>query len=106
MQNKDLIMHETNIVIHVLSGTVALLLGIIALLSVKGSKIHNMSGRYFFEVGVKGAGGFGNSNFKWISRSVCLWQKHILISYYNIERICGLLRISDLKNQVEYSKKN
>ena len=40
-------MHETNIVIHVIAGTIALLLGLVALLSVKGSKIHNTSGLYF-----------------------------------------------------------
>lgn len=40
-------MHTTNIFLHVLSGSVALLLGLIALLSIKGSKIHNTSGLYF-----------------------------------------------------------
>ncbi len=40
-------MHEANIFIHVLTGTIALILGLIALLSIKGGKIHNKSGRYF-----------------------------------------------------------
>ena len=40
-------MHEMNIFVHVLSGTLALLLGLVALLSVKGSKVHNRSGVYF-----------------------------------------------------------
>ena len=40
-------MHEANIIIHVISGSIALLLGIIALLSIKGGKIHNTSGKYF-----------------------------------------------------------
>lgn len=40
-------MHEANIFIHVLSGMVALLLGLIALLSVKGGKVHKTSGKYF-----------------------------------------------------------
>lgn len=40
-------MHEINIGIHVFSGTVALILGLLALVSRKGGKIHNVSGRYF-----------------------------------------------------------
>ena len=40
-------MHEANIIIHVISGTFALLLGLIALISIKGGKIHNTSGIYF-----------------------------------------------------------
>ncbi len=40
-------MHTANILIHVISGSIALLLGLIALLSVKGGKLHNTIGRYF-----------------------------------------------------------
>ena len=40
-------MHEANILIHVISGTTALILGLIALLSVKGGKVHNTSGKWF-----------------------------------------------------------
>lgn len=41
------ILHKSNIIIHVLTGTIALLLGLIALLSIKGGKIHIKSGRLF-----------------------------------------------------------
>ncbi|MEP2026099.1 MAG: hypothetical protein ABJH98_01790 [Reichenbachiella sp.] len=41
------LLHKTNIVLHVLTGTVALLLGLVALLSLKGGKVHNKSGRLF-----------------------------------------------------------
>ncbi len=41
------IFHKANILIHVITGSVALLLGVIALLSTKGGKVHNRSGRYF-----------------------------------------------------------
>ncbi|MEL6659906.1 MAG: hypothetical protein AAFP77_27635 [Bacteroidota bacterium] len=40
-------MHSANIFLHVLTGSLALILGVIALLSRKGGKIHNRSGRYF-----------------------------------------------------------
>ncbi|MEM6768711.1 MAG: hypothetical protein AAF824_25870, partial [Bacteroidota bacterium] len=39
--------HQVNIIIHVISGTLGLVLGIVALLSLKGGKVHNTSGRYF-----------------------------------------------------------
>ena len=41
------LLHQSNIIIHVLTGTVALVFGLIALLSLKGGKIHNRSGRIF-----------------------------------------------------------
>ena len=41
------ILHKSNIILHVLTGTIALALGVIALLTVKGGKIHNKSGRLF-----------------------------------------------------------
>ena len=40
-------MHQANIILHVITGTTALVLGLIALLSVKGSPLHRTSGRYF-----------------------------------------------------------
>ncbi|WGK64853.1 hypothetical protein [Croceiramulus getboli] len=39
--------HQLNIIIHVLTGSLALIFGLIALLSVKGAKQHNRSGRFF-----------------------------------------------------------
>ena len=41
------ILHSTNITIHVLAGSIALLLGIIALLTGKGQRAHIKSGRWF-----------------------------------------------------------
>ena len=41
------ILHKSNIILHVLTGTVALVLGLVALLSIKGGKVHNKSGRLF-----------------------------------------------------------
>lgn len=40
-------MHEINIFIHILSGSLSLLLGLLAILSTKGGKLHNASGKYF-----------------------------------------------------------
>ena len=40
-------LHTANIIIHVFAGSVALLLGILALISRKGKKWHNTSGRFF-----------------------------------------------------------
>ncbi len=40
-------MHQINIFTHVATGTCALLIGLIALLSLKGGKVHNKSGRIF-----------------------------------------------------------
>lgn len=63
-------MHEANIVIHVLSGTIALLLGVAALLSKKGTSIHLSSGRYFLGfmsivifTGLVGVFVFGRNSF-------------------------------------------
>ncbi len=42
--------HKANIVLHVVTGTIALLLGLAALLSLKGGKIHNTSGRFFLRL--------------------------------------------------------
>jgi hypothetical protein len=39
--------HLTNIVIHVMAGTIALIAGLIAMFVKKGGKIHIASGRYF-----------------------------------------------------------
>lgn len=39
--------HQSNIILHVISGSIALVLGLIALLSTKGAKVHNKSGIYF-----------------------------------------------------------
>jgi len=41
------IVHQYNILLHIITGSVALLLGLIALLSTKGGKVHNTSGKFF-----------------------------------------------------------
>jgi len=40
-------LHNLNILVHVITGSIALLLGLIALLSRKGGIAHNKTGRYF-----------------------------------------------------------
>lgn len=39
--------HNSNIVIHVVAGSIALILGLIALISKKGGRLHTKSGNYF-----------------------------------------------------------
>ncbi len=41
------IVHKSNILLHIITASIALLLGIMALLSTKGAKMHNTSGKYF-----------------------------------------------------------
>ncbi|WP_051336165.1 hypothetical protein [Aquimarina latercula] len=41
------ILHRSNILLHIVAGSIALLLGIIALVTIKGGKRHNTSGKYF-----------------------------------------------------------
>ena len=40
-------LHNANIITHVIAGSIALCLGLIALLSIKGNKLHNKSGHLF-----------------------------------------------------------
>ena len=64
------LLHKTNIFIHVLSGSIALILGILALCTVKGSKRHNLAGRIFLRLiafviltGLIGVFVFGRNTF-------------------------------------------
>lgn len=64
------ILHRSNIILHVLTGSIALLLGLIALLSKKGAKMHNASGKYFLRfisivilTGLVGVFVFGRNTF-------------------------------------------
>ncbi len=41
------IAHQSNILLHIITGSLALLLGVIALATTKGGKLHNTSGKYF-----------------------------------------------------------
>lgn len=64
------LLHKANIFIHVLAGTIALILGAIALLSLKGGKVHNKSGMLFTQIitlviltGLVGVFVFGRNTF-------------------------------------------
>jgi hypothetical protein len=41
------LLHKSNIILHVLTGSIALVLGLISLLSTKGGRLHNLSGKLF-----------------------------------------------------------
>ena len=63
-------LHQSNIITHVLTGSIALLLGLVALLTIKGGKVHNKSGRYFLMLisvviftGLMGVFVFGRNTF-------------------------------------------
>ena len=63
-------LHHFNIILHVITGTIALLLGLLALLSTKGGRWHNQSGRYFLGLisiviltGLVGVFVFGRNTF-------------------------------------------
>ncbi len=64
------IVHKSNILLHIITGSIALLLGIIALVSTKGGKTHNTSGKYFLRLiliviltGLIGVFVFGRNTF-------------------------------------------
>ncbi len=64
------IAHKLNILLHIITGSIALLLGLIALLSTKGTKTHNTSGKYFLRfisivifTGLIGVFVFGRNTF-------------------------------------------
>ncbi len=43
-------LHKANIILHIVTGSLALLIGVIALLSTKGGQLHNKSGRVFLRL--------------------------------------------------------
>ena len=43
-------LHLVNIVVHVLTGTLGLLLGVLAIVAAKGKKLHTKSGRWFLRL--------------------------------------------------------
>ncbi len=62
--------HRLNIMLHILTGSIALILGLIALVSTKGFKVHNTSGKYFLRfisivilTGLIGVFVFGRNTF-------------------------------------------
>lgn len=64
------IAHKANILLHIITGSLALILGVIALLSIKGGKVHNKSGKYFLKLifiviltGLIGVFVFGRNTF-------------------------------------------
>ncbi len=42
--------HKANIILHIVTGSLALLIGVIALLSTKGGQLHNKTGRIFLRL--------------------------------------------------------
>ena len=69
-------MHELNIFTHVAAGSVALLLGLSALLSTKGGKLHNRSGKYFL-------GFMSIVILTGLLGVFCLWQECLFTSHYH-----------------------
>ncbi len=64
------LLHKSNILIHIITGSIGLILGVIALLTVKGGKLHNKAGRYFIRfisivilTGLIGVFVFGRNTF-------------------------------------------
>ncbi|SHG53056.1 hypothetical protein [Flagellimonas flava] len=64
------IVHKTNILVHIITGSLGLLLGLVALLTVKGGKTHNKSGSFFLKLisvviltGLIGVFVFGRNTF-------------------------------------------
>ncbi|MGB3851930.1 MAG: hypothetical protein WA958_18315 [Tunicatimonas sp.] len=62
--------HQANIALHILTGTAALMLGLVALLSAKGGKVHNGCGNHFLAclsivivTGLLGVFVFGRNTF-------------------------------------------
>jgi len=63
-------LHHTNILVHIIAGSIALLLGLIALVTTKGDTAHNKAGRYFLRfisivilTGLIGVFVFGRNTF-------------------------------------------
>ncbi|MEM9647724.1 MAG: hypothetical protein AAF969_04530 [Bacteroidota bacterium] len=64
------IVHKANILLHVVTGSIGLLLGMVALFTQKGGKVHNKSGRLFLKLisvviltGLIGVFVFGRNTF-------------------------------------------
>ncbi|MEZ4887276.1 MAG: hypothetical protein R3E32_21265 [Chitinophagales bacterium] len=81
-------LHNTNIFIHVLTGTIGLLLGLTALLSAKGGRIHKRSGRLFLMIisvviftGLIGVFVFGRNTFLLI---ITVLSAYVSFSGYRI----------------------
>ena len=60
------LLHKSNIILHVITGAIALILGVFALLTVKGGTTFS---RFCF-----------CSNFNWFDRCLCIRQKRLFIS--------------------------
>lgn len=84
-------MHEANIIIHVFAGISALILGFLALLSTKGGKLHNTSGRYFLGfmtvvilTGLIGVLVFGRNTFLLV---ITVLSGYVAFSGYRITKL-------------------
>ena len=82
------LLHKINIFIHVASGSICLILGLIALVSVKGSKRHNWAGRFFLCLisfviltGLLGVFVFGRNTFLLV---ITVLSGYVSISGYRV----------------------
>jgi len=95
-------LHNINILFHIIAGSVALLLGLIALLTTKGSKAHNKSGKFFLRfisivilTGLIGVFVFGRNTFLLVitvlSGYVSFSGYRILLSKSNTPKILDII---------------
>uniref|UniRef100_UPI0040479120 hypothetical protein n=1 Tax=Roseivirga sp. TaxID=1964215 RepID=UPI0040479120 len=94
------LLHQGNIITHVLTGTVGLLLGLICLLSLKGGKIHNKAGKLFlvFISVVILTGFFGVFVFK---RNTFLLVITVLAGYVSFSGFRTLIRKTNKANTID-----
>jgi hypothetical protein len=92
--------HSTNIAIHIAAGTIALLLGIIALSTKKGKKNHTKSGRWFLAclciviaTGLLGVFVFGRNTF--------LLVITVLAGYYGFSGYRALQNKSNVPKRID-----
>jgi len=84
-------LHDINIIVHIITGSIALLLGLISLLSRKGGIIHNTTGRYFLIfisavilTGVIGVLVFGRNTFLLV---ITILSGYVSFSGYRILKL-------------------
>jgi hypothetical protein len=102
------ILHKSNILLHIITGSIALLLGLIALTTTKGAKVHNTSGKYFLGfisivilTGLIGVFAFGRNTFLLV---ITVLSGYVAFSGYSVlltksntpKRIDILVAISSL----------
>ncbi|MFD0864030.1 hypothetical protein ACFQ1M_17575 [Sungkyunkwania multivorans] len=96
------ILHKFNIILHIVAGSIALLLGLVALLSIKGDKLHNNSGKYFLRfisivifTGLVGVFIFGRNTFLLVitvlSGYVSFSGFRVLVNKANVPKVIDIL---------------